>query len=179
MDDRRSEHLMSIGDRPVAVDLLETRCTVNRLGGKISRAIKGQPIVAIKEHHRFKRLAALQLPKDTGEQWTERLRGDRLESLAHMCVAGDTLDAVDRCQIALCPFLVKREQRRRFEGKHGERRQQRIRSRNVRIAQAGIRDGSKAISNYAQECIGGEMLASFECNNRHGHPRQEDIKSFR
>ena len=42
MNDRRAQHLMRIGDRPVAVDFLQTRCTVNRLGGKIPRAIERQ-----------------------------------------------------------------------------------------------------------------------------------------
>jgi hypothetical protein len=42
---------------------------VNRLGGKIPRAIECQEIAAIEKYHRFKRLAALELPKDALEQW--------------------------------------------------------------------------------------------------------------
>ena len=41
-----------------------------------------------------------------------------------------------------------------------------------------IRDGGKAASNQAKERIGGEMLAFFGSNNRHGHPHHENIKSF-
>ena len=41
MDERGAQHLMRIRDRPVAVDLVQTRCTVHRLGGKIPRAIEG------------------------------------------------------------------------------------------------------------------------------------------
>ena len=49
---------------------------MNRLGSKILRAIKGQEIMAIKERHRFQRLAALELPKDALEYRAEPLGGD-------------------------------------------------------------------------------------------------------
>jgi hypothetical protein len=42
---------------------------VNRLGGKIPCAIEGHEIAAIAKHYWFKRLAALELPKDALEQW--------------------------------------------------------------------------------------------------------------
>ena len=42
MEKRCAQHLVIIGDRPIAVDLVETRRTVNRRGGKIPRAIEGQ-----------------------------------------------------------------------------------------------------------------------------------------
>ena len=64
MDDRCTQHLVVVGDRPVSVLLLKTRGTVNRLGGKISRAIQSHQVVAIQQRHRFKRLASLELPKD-------------------------------------------------------------------------------------------------------------------
>src|SRR6266436_5054933 len=41
MDKRCTQHLMIIGDRPVAMDFLQTRRTVNRRGGKIPRTIEG------------------------------------------------------------------------------------------------------------------------------------------
>src|SRR5262249_6508708 len=41
MDDRSAEHLMRIGDGPVAVHSVYTRGTVNRLRRKILRAIQG------------------------------------------------------------------------------------------------------------------------------------------
>jgi hypothetical protein len=59
MDNRRAEHLMGIGDRPIAVDLLQTGRTVNRLGGKIARAIERQSIAVLEEQHRCQRMAAL------------------------------------------------------------------------------------------------------------------------
>ena len=40
MDNRCAQHLMIVRDRPVAVDLVQTRRTVNRWGGKIPRAIE-------------------------------------------------------------------------------------------------------------------------------------------
>jgi hypothetical protein len=68
MDHRRASPLMIIGDAPVAVDLLPTRRTVNRLGGTIPRALACQSRVSSEERHRGERLASLQLPKDALEQ---------------------------------------------------------------------------------------------------------------
>jgi hypothetical protein len=42
MNNRCAQHLMKIGDRTIAVDFLQTRGTVNGLGGKISRPIERQ-----------------------------------------------------------------------------------------------------------------------------------------
>ena len=42
MDNRGAQHLVIIRDRPVSVDLVQTRRTVNRLGGNIACAIEGQ-----------------------------------------------------------------------------------------------------------------------------------------
>ena len=67
--------------------------------------------MAIKKHHRFQRLAALELPKDALEHRAERLGGDRIKYLAHVRVARDTLNAVDGVQIALGPLFVKGEER--------------------------------------------------------------------
>jgi hypothetical protein len=67
MDNRCAQHLMIVRNRPVAVDLVQARRTVNRWGGKIPRAIEGHSIVTIQKHHVFKRLASLELPKDARE----------------------------------------------------------------------------------------------------------------
>jgi hypothetical protein len=71
MDHRRAQHLVRIGDGTVAVDLAQTRLTVNRLGGEIPRAIEGEQIGSLKEHHRFQRFAALELSKDALEARTQ------------------------------------------------------------------------------------------------------------
>ena len=42
MDDRCAQHLVRVGDRPVAVFLVQTRGAVNGLGGKIPRTIERQ-----------------------------------------------------------------------------------------------------------------------------------------
>jgi len=126
MNDRGAQQLMKIGDRPIAVDFLQTRGTVNGLGGKIPCAIEGQQIVVIKERHCFTRLASLQLPKDTREHRAEHLGGHRVKDFAHMRVARDPLDPVDGVQIAFGSLLVKGQQRGRFEGKHGKGRHERI-----------------------------------------------------
>ena len=126
MDNRGAQHLMRIGDRPIAVDSVQTRGTVNRLGGKILRAIERQEVMAIQKRHRFQRLATLELPKDALEHRAEHLGGDRVKDFAHVRVARDPRNTVDGVQIALGPLLVKGQERGRFEGKHGKGRHERI-----------------------------------------------------
>ena len=126
MNNRCTQHLLKIGDRTIAVDFVQTRCAVNGLGGKIFCPIERQSIVSIKKRHRFKGLATLELSKDALEQRADHLGGDRVKDCAHMRVARDPLTAVDGVQIALGPFLVKGEERGRFEGKHGKGRHERI-----------------------------------------------------
>ena len=67
LDNRCAQHLRRVRDRPVAVDLVQTRRTRNRWGGKIPRAIEGHSIVTIQKYHVFKRLASLEVPKDARE----------------------------------------------------------------------------------------------------------------
>ena len=69
MDNRRAQQLLRICHATVPVGLLQTRRAVNRLRGKITRPLERQQVVAITVRHRFQRLAALELPKDTLEQW--------------------------------------------------------------------------------------------------------------
>jgi len=178
MDERCTQHLLSRGDTPVAVHLVQTRRTVNRRGGNIPRAIKRHSRGAIPKRHRFQRLAALALPKDACEQRAAPLGCDRLQYLAPVRVTRDMLNPIDCFQIARCPFLGKGESRGRLAGKQGEGRHQPIGSRDLRIAKAIIWDGGKAASNQAKERIRGKMLAPFGGNNRHGNPRPGDRKLF-
>ena len=66
--------------------------------------------MALQKYHLFKRLAALELPKDALERRPERLRHHRIESLTPMRVARRVLHAVDGFHIALDPLCVKGEQ---------------------------------------------------------------------
>jgi hypothetical protein len=68
------QHLRKIGDRTGAVNFLQTRWTVNRLGGKIPRPIESQSIVLSQKRQRFTCLTALELSKNAVEQGTSRLR---------------------------------------------------------------------------------------------------------
>jgi hypothetical protein len=127
MDQGRAQHLVVIRDRPVAVDLLETGGAVNCLGGKILRPVEGQQVVIIQEHHRFQRLATLELSKDAFEQRTHRFGGDGIEYLTHLRVARHVVNRVDGPQVPFDPVLVESQQRWRFEGKQGKGRHERIR----------------------------------------------------
>ena len=83
MEHRRPQQWVRIGERPMAMDLLPTRVTVNRLRGQIPRAIEGQERRAVKNDHLCQGLAALELPEDGPKHGAERLRRHRLEALAH------------------------------------------------------------------------------------------------
>jgi len=115
--------------------------------------------VTIENHHLFTRLAALEVPTDARAHRAEPRGGDRIKDLAHVRVTRDTLHPVDGMHIALGPFLVKGEERGRFEGKQGERRHESIREGNVSIITASIRDGGEAAADQGKKRIGREMLA--------------------
>ena len=120
MEKHCPQQLMIVRHRPVAMDFLEARVTVNGLRGKIPRAIECQEIIAVKEHHLFQGFAALELPKNRPKHGAKRLRGHRIEALTHRRVTRDVLNAVDGGQIALHPLFVKGEEGGGFEGKHGK-----------------------------------------------------------
>jgi hypothetical protein len=110
MDQRRAQHLVRLGDRTVAVDLVQARGTGHRWGGKIPRAIEGQSRIPIQKQPRFAHLAALELPQDACERRPQGRRGHRIESLAPVRVARHPCHAVDGGPMALGPFLVKGQQ---------------------------------------------------------------------
>ena len=134
--------------------------------------------MAIKERHRRERFASLQLPKDALEHGTERLRRNRIEDLAQLRIARNAPNAADGAQIAVCPVLIKGEQRRRLKGKHGESRHERIGEGYLCLGSAMIMEVGEAGSNQLKERIGGERLASFGGHDRHGKPQHENISSF-
>jgi hypothetical protein len=170
---------MGIGDRPIAVDVVETRRTVNRLGGEIARAIERQQIVAVKERHRFQCLATLELAKDAREHRAEQPGGDWIKDFAPVRVARDPRNAVDGVHIALRSLLVKGQERGRFEGKHGKGRHERIGSGNLDIAHTVIGKAGKTAVHQAKERISGQMLTSLRRNDGHGQPHHENLKSFK
>ena len=63
--------------------------------------------MAFAKRQRFQGLATLELAKNTREHRPEHLRGDGVKDCAHVHVARDPLDPIDRMQIALRALLVK------------------------------------------------------------------------
>ena len=175
MDDRGAQHLVIIGDRAVAVFLVQARVTVDGRGGEIPGAIEGHQIMAIEKHHGFKRLATLELSKDERERRAQGLRRNGIEALPHPRVTGRACNAIDGLQIAFCPLFVKGEQGWCFEGKHGKRRHQRIVQGNLYLVNAIIRDGGEVLMKQAEERIGTEMFASFWRHNGHRNPQPDVI----
>src|SRR5882724_12144077 len=179
MDDCRPQHLMIIRDLArLAMDLFQTRRTVNRLGGEIAGAIERQEVAAIEEHDRLQRFASLQLGKHALEHGADKLGGYRIEDFSHLGVARHVLNAVDRPPSALCSSLIKRQQRGRFQRKHGKTGHESVRQRNISTGRTLIQDVSKTFSNEAKESICGQVLPSFWRNRVHGQSRHEDIKWF-
>src|SRR5262249_40383798 len=97
---------------------------------------------------------------------------------AHVRVARDPLNAVDGVQIALGPFLVKGQERGRFEGEHGKGRHERIAQGNLGIVKTVSGQAGKTAVHQAKQCIGGQMLTYLWRNDGHGKPRHENLKSL-
>src|SRR6267143_6436974 len=79
MEDRRTQHLVRIGDRAVAVFLVQARVTVDGMGGEIPGAIQGDQIMAVEKHHGFKCLPTLELSQDELERRSQGRRRDGIE----------------------------------------------------------------------------------------------------
>ena len=97
---------------------------MNFFGGEIGSAIEGEQIMTLKKDERFESLAALELTKDAGESWTEKLGIDVIKDGAHLGVGGNLLEAEERFEIPLVasPLLVKGQERRFFESEDGKAR---------------------------------------------------------
>src|SRR6266699_5853197 len=106
---------MIIGDRAVAVFLVQARVTMDGRGGEIPGAIKGHQIMAVEKHHGFKRLTPLELSKGELERRSQGLRRHWIEALTHPRVTGRAFNTIDGLQIAFCPLFVKGEQGGCFE----------------------------------------------------------------
>lgn len=120
-----AQHVMTIGDRPMAVDCLRTRGAGHGWEGKILGAIERQSLGPLQKHPRCQRLATLELSQDALAHGTQDLGGNRVKDGAQMRVARDALQTVDGAHIALGALLVKGQERGRFEGNHGKGRHQR------------------------------------------------------
>ncbi len=69
--DRRSQHLMIIGDLSILAHFFHTGRTVDFVGGKIPGAVQREQIRSLVEDERLQGLAALQLAKHILEQGAE------------------------------------------------------------------------------------------------------------
>jgi hypothetical protein len=126
LENRRPHHLVIIGARTVAMDLVQARGTVPRFGGNIPRAVQRHSRGVLQKGHRFPRLPALELPKNTLEQRAEQSRRDRIAYLPHPRIARNACDAVDCLQLPLSTLLIKGEEGRGLQRKPSERGHQSI-----------------------------------------------------
>jgi hypothetical protein len=172
---RGAQHLMRLGDGPMAVHPMSTRGTVHGLGRKRLCAIKSPEGMAIKKRQRFPGLATLALAQEALEHRAEPLGGDGVKDVAHGCVAWDPCHAVDGVQIALSALLVKSQERGRLEGKHGKGGHECLGQGNRDIAQTVRGKAGKTAVPQAQERIGGERLTDMWRNDGHGTPCHENI----
>lgn len=95
-----------------------------------------------------------------------------------MGVTRGTRNAVDGGHMALDACLIKRQQGRRWEGKQGQRRHERIGAGNPRLFRTMIWEAGHAVAPQAQEGLGGKRLAAFGSANRHSTPPCEGITWF-
>jgi hypothetical protein len=163
---------MGIGYGTVSVVFFQTRVAVNLLGGKIAGAIKSEQVMALDKDHLCKSFATLQVTKNRLERGSQVLGLNRVESLAHRCIARDPLNPIDAVQIVLSSDLIKGEQRGGFEGEHGKGGHEGITQRDLGIALSVLRKLTKDVLNQAQHSIGTEMFSSFGNHEAHCNPQQ-------
>lgn len=173
VDERRTQHLMGIGDGAVSVVVFQTRVTVNLFGGKIAGAIEGEQIVALDTDHLFKGFAALQVAKNRLERGPQVLGLDWVKYLAHRRITRDPPNPIDALQIVLSSNLVKGEQRGGCEGEHGQGGHEGITQRDVGIACSMLRKLTKDVLNRAQQRVGTEMFSHFGNDDAHSNPQQQ------
>jgi hypothetical protein len=125
--------------------------------------------MALDKDHLFEGFATLQLTKNPCKRRSQVLRFDRIEALAHRRITRYPSDAVNALQIVLGAFLVKGEQRGRFEGEHGEGGHQGIAQRDVGIAFSVIGNLTKDVLNRAQQGIGTQMFSHFGNHEAHSN----------
>jgi hypothetical protein len=149
VEERGAHQRMGLGHGAMAVVPLSTRCTRNRWGGKIARALEGDKGVPRDKHHLLKRFAALQGAHDVRAPRTEEGGLNGVAYLAHRGIPGHPLEAIDPWSIALGALLVKGQQRGCCERKQGTGGHARSRQRHVGVARALIGKGSKATAAQA------------------------------
>src|SRR5918999_4552963 len=105
--------------------------------------------MALDKDHLFKGFATLKVAKSHFERGSQVFGIDRVENLAHRRITRHPSDAVNALQVALGAFLVKGEQRRRFEGEQGKGGHQGITQWDLGIAFSVIRNLTKNVLNRA------------------------------
>ena len=177
MHQRCTAPLRQRGDRTMAVDVVQTRCTGHRLGGQRARPSERPSRVPIETRQQCTCLAPLEWPQDARERWAEPRGGERVKDGAQARVARDPRTAVDGVHMPRGPFLVKGQERGRWEGKHGPGRHERIGAGHLGIANTGIWEAGNIAVPQAKERIGGQLLPSLWRHHGQNTPRHMDIGS--
>ena len=94
---------------PVLSWILHAQGAVERIGGEVSSAVQRQQVILVQEHELLQPLASLNLPENVLEHRPKGLGVERVENLAHLRVAGDMDNLVDRGEIAALAPLVERK----------------------------------------------------------------------
>ena len=173
VDERRSQHLMGIGDGAVSVVFFQTRVAVNFVGGKGAGAIEGEEGMALDKDHLFKGFATLKVTKNRLACGSQALGLDRVEYLAHRGITRHPPNPIDALQIVLRSDLIKGEQRGGCEGEHGTGGHEGSTQGDLGIALAVLRKLTKDVLNRTQQRIGTEMFSSFGNHEAHGNPQQK------
>ena len=129
--------------------------------------------MTLDKDHLFEGITTLKVTKNRLECRSQVLGLDRVEELTHRRITRHPPDAVNALQVALGAFLVKGEQRRRFEGEQGKGGHQGIMQRDFGVAFSVIRKLTKDVVNRAQQGIGTEMFSHFGNHHAHNNPQQQ------
>jgi hypothetical protein len=161
VDDDSPIGLQAVGGLAGRAGLSETSGRGELLGDEVGGPVARDEKATFQVDHVFQELASLGSAEDFIEGRAQSVGLYWIESGAHPGVTGRLLDAVDRSEIVLLddPSPIEGQQRRIFQGKHGETRHENIGKRNIRIAIAGVGDILEAFANTRKQRIGIQMLA--------------------
>lgn len=157
MHQRRTEHVMRIGDGAVAMILDQTRLAVNLRGGKVAGTVERDEVMAPEVGVVFEYFPALQTAENVGEGGAEMDGVEGIEDRSHLRIAGNLFDAIDGSEVVIGSItsLVEGEQRRFFQREHRERGQENIAERVGDGTGAMIGERVESLAKPLDESIGG------------------------
>lgn len=147
---------------------------MNFFGRKVLGAIQRQEVTIIQKHQLFQDFPTLGLAKDSRKDRGQFLRLDLIQDDPHLGITGHHADVIDGLEIRefrlVVPALIKRQQGRIFQGKHGKPGREGISHGNLDLTVTQIRNLFKLSMDLVKQAIRIEMLSNHNFGLTHIPP---------